>query len=95
MNYLAFHWRRYLALSLMLLLLLPACQSTSPAPTAAAVTSTPFVLDAAAYNDKGLECASKGDYECALTNYQQAILLKPEWADPYDNRGLAYAAKGD
>ena len=26
---------------------------------------------------------------------QQAILLKPDWAEPYDNRGLAYAAQGD
>ena len=57
--------------------------------------ATPPAQDAQTYNAKGLECATRDDYECALTNYNQAIQLKPDWAEPYDNRGLAYAAKGD
>jgi len=42
---------------------------------------------------KDWSAPNKGDYECALANYNQAIQLKPDWADVYDNRGLAYAAK--
>ncbi|MFZ1109035.1 MAG: tetratricopeptide repeat protein [Rhodomicrobium sp.] len=36
-----------------------------------------------------------GDYDRAISDYNQAIRLKPDYADAYNNRGNAYRAKGD
>jgi tetratricopeptide (TPR) repeat protein len=39
--------------------------------------------------------ASQGDFDGALKDYDEAIRLKPDYADTYINRGLARKAKGD
>jgi tetratricopeptide (TPR) repeat protein len=38
---------------------------------------------------------SKGDYDRALTDYDQVIQLDPRLALPYTNRGNVYVNKGD
>jgi Flp pilus assembly protein TadD len=90
------HDRVLTGLILLLLTGLAGCRSNLPAPALnSTTTATPATSDAQTYNDQGLECVAKGDYDCALTHYDQAIRLKPDWAEPYNNRGLAYAARGD
>ncbi len=39
--------------------------------------------------------ATKGDLDGALKDYTEAIRLKPDLAEAYNNRGVARAAKGD
>jgi len=36
-----------------------------------------------------------GDDEQAIADYDQAIALQPDYAEAYNNRGIAYGAKGD
>ena len=51
--------------------------------------------DAAAYNNRGLAYANKGDLERAIADYDQAIALDPEDAYAYNNRGVAYFLIGN
>ena len=37
----------------------------------------------------------KGEYDHAIADLDQAIRLKPDFADAYFSRGLAYSDKGD
>ena len=43
----------------------------------------------------GKDAYHKRDYTRAIAYYSEAILLEPHDADAYNNRGLAYHAKGD
>ena len=46
-------------------------------------------------NARGLAAADKGEYDKAITSYDSAIQLKPDFANAYKNRGVTYAQKGD
>src|ERR1700685_3561780 len=48
-----------------------------------------------ALNNRGFAYDAKGDHERAITDYAQAVHLKPDYAIAFKNRGLAYNAKGD
>jgi tetratricopeptide (TPR) repeat protein len=37
----------------------------------------------------------KGDFDAAMRDYDQAIRLKPDYADAFNSRGVLYADKGD
>jgi tetratricopeptide (TPR) repeat protein len=50
---------------------------------------------AAAYFAQGKTDRANGNYESALANFDQAILLDPSFAAAYDSRGEVYANKGD
>jgi tetratricopeptide (TPR) repeat protein len=50
---------------------------------------------AAAYNDRGLAFHGKHDEDRAIADYDQAVRLKPSYAEAYSNRGDSYEAKGD
>jgi serine/threonine protein kinase/Flp pilus assembly protein TadD len=41
-----------------------------------------------------LLCDKKHDYDAAITAFQAAIELRPEWADPHHNLGTAFYGKG-
>ena len=43
----------------------------------------------------GDECFKKGEYETAITNYNQALQINPNDADLYYKRGLAHYYLGD
>ncbi|WGK70322.1 tetratricopeptide repeat protein [Candidatus Haliotispira prima] len=47
-----------------------------------------------AYRNLGNVCHRKGDIDCAIVNYDQAIKYKPDDAEGYNSRGLVYGAKG-
>jgi tetratricopeptide (TPR) repeat protein len=47
------------------------------------------------YFYRGNASYHKGDYGRAIADYDQAIQLKPDFAEAYYNRGNAYANKGD
>ena len=49
----------------------------------------------AAYTNRGIAYADKGDFVAAFGDFNKAIDLNPEYADAYVNRGNAYADKGD
>ena len=51
--------------------------------------------DIDAYNNRGVAYAKKGEYDKAITDYNKAIELNPEYARAYYNRGNAYAEKGE
>jgi tetratricopeptide (TPR) repeat protein len=48
-----------------------------------------------AYNNRGLALVSKGYLEGAIADYNQAIQLEPDFANPFYNRGIAHLIKGD
>ena len=50
---------------------------------------------AAAYNNRGDAWRAKGDLVHALTDFDRAIQLSPQFALAYDNRGLVYYQKRD
>ncbi len=43
-----------------------------------------------AYNNRGAAYAVLGQYQLAIEDYDKAIQLDPDYADPYYNRGAAY-----
>lgn len=47
------------------------------------------------YNNRGNAYCSKGSYDQAISDYNEAIRLKPDYADAYNNIGVAYYGKGD
>ena len=51
--------------------------------------------DAIAYYNRGAAFQTKGDVDRAITDYDAAIGLKPDYAAAYENRARAYVAKGD
>jgi tetratricopeptide (TPR) repeat protein len=50
---------------------------------------------AAAYFAQGKEDRANGNYDAALANFDQAILLNRNFAEAYDSRGEVHASKGD
>jgi|SRR6266446_6952130 tetratricopeptide (TPR) repeat protein len=50
---------------------------------------------ATAFNNRGVAYKSKGEFDRALEDYNQAILLNPSFASAYNNRGVIYRLKGD
>src|SRR5258708_4595572 len=50
---------------------------------------------AIAYDRRGRVYASKGDYDRAIREYDQAIRLAPNLPSTLSNRGLAYAKEGN
>ena len=52
-------------------------------------------LRALAYNDCGLVYAGLGQFELAIADFNQVILLAPRFASGYNNRGSAYREFGD
>ena len=50
---------------------------------------------ATAYNNRGVAHKFKGDFDRALEDYDQAILLNPSFANAYNNRGVIYRLKGE
>jgi tetratricopeptide (TPR) repeat protein len=49
----------------------------------------------AAFTYRGNAYFGKGQYDRAIEDYDQAIRLNPNYAEAYNNRGLAKRAKGD
>ena len=43
------------------------------------------------YNNRGLAYAEQGDYQQAISDYNLAIQINPQYAKAYGNRGNAYA----
>jgi tetratricopeptide (TPR) repeat protein len=50
---------------------------------------------ATAFNNRGVAYRFKGEYDHALEDYDQAILLNPSSANAYNNRGVIYRLKGE
>src|SRR5580704_13317410 len=50
---------------------------------------------AAAYGNRGIAYANKGDYDRAIADFNEEIRLHPDNAGAYSNRGNAYNDKGD
>jgi tetratricopeptide (TPR) repeat protein len=50
---------------------------------------------AVGYFSRGNAYQAKGDYDGALAQFDQAILLDPKYAEAYSNRGSVYDKKGD
>jgi tetratricopeptide (TPR) repeat protein len=48
---------------------------------------------ASAHNDQGLSAWEVGDADKAITEFSEAIRLKPDYAMAYNNRGIAYRFK--
>ena len=51
--------------------------------------------DAFTYYNRGAAYQTKGEVDRAITDYDKAIELKPDYAAAYENRARAYVSKGD
>jgi tetratricopeptide (TPR) repeat protein len=47
------------------------------------------------YNNRGIVYNEKGDYDQAIADLNQALKLKPDYAEAYNNRAIIYAQKGN
>lgn len=47
-----------------------------------------------AFNNRGNAYKNKGQYDRAIQDYDQALRLKPDYAEAFNNRGIAYWKKG-
>ena len=45
--------------------------------------------------DQGTAAYDKGDFDLSITCFTEAIRLKPDFAEAYYNRGLAYKSSGN
>ncbi len=54
-----------------------------------------FSADAAEYFERGMSCAVKQDYPCAIENYGKAIEIKPDYVEAYKHRAVIYYTNGD
>jgi len=53
------------------------------------------LLHAAEVTDRAMAHHDRGDYDAAILGYDEAILLQPNLAEAYVNRGASYDCKGD
>lgn len=49
---------------------------------------------ARAFFNRGRAFSDQGEYDRAITDFDQAIRLDPEYPDAFNNRGVAYSGKG-
>ena len=47
------------------------------------------------YQNRGLAYGAKREYDRAITEFDEAIRINPQFALPYNDRGFTYARKGD
>ena len=76
--------------------ILSACGVQAPVtPQPSASVSTNSFETAKKYLIRGDNFSAIKDYDHAILDYDQAIHLRPEYAEAYNNRGYAYYWKGD
>ena len=46
------------------------------------------------HNSRGIELAEKGAFDAAVSNYNQALQIRPDYAEVYNNLGLVLMKKG-
>ena len=54
------------------------------------VISYEEVKEAAFYNKRGVACRRAGSYEHAILYYNQALAIKPDFAEAFNNRATAF-----
>jgi len=75
---------------------LSACSvQTSAVPQPSASIATDSFETAKEYLIRGDTFSATKDYGHAISDYDQAIHLNPEYAEAYNNRGYAYYWNGD
>ena len=83
-----------LFITMFICLVLAACNKQVQ-PTTFSGLKSEISIEAKNYNASGLAFAQKGQYQQAIENYNEAILLKPDYVDAWNNRAFAYLTKGD
>ena len=77
-----------LMLAIAIVSFLPACASNAAGKMDPAVAAETFL-------NSGNAFYNKADYDRALVDYNQAILLNPNLTEAYNNRGFVYFLMGD
>jgi len=70
----------------MVLVFLFSCASTQPRKDEP--------RDAKFYNNRGIAFAEKGQYERAISDFNQALEINPRYNKAYNNRGIVYRLTG-
>ena len=47
------------------------------------------------FRNRGIAYKTRGDFDRAIGDYSEAIVLNPQFADAFLSRGMAYKTKGD
>jgi tetratricopeptide (TPR) repeat protein len=82
-----------LAVAILAVILLGGCRAPAAMPAPPPIAAGP--LDTAqAYLARGDQYAAVKQYDRAIADYGEAIRLKADYAEAYNNRGLAHALSG-
>jgi len=73
----------------------PTYQTPATTPSVAIPATPSIQMTPEAYNNRGIAYANNGDYDRAIAEFNQVILMYPKNETAYNNRGNAYASKGD
>jgi tetratricopeptide (TPR) repeat protein len=67
----------------------------TPIPTSTSASTSKVSSDPAFYTERGWEFYQKKDYDKAISDYNAAIRLDPNYSWAYNRRGVAYYAQKD
>jgi len=77
----------------LIILVLVGCSAPVATPAQPPIATPDSTAEA--YSNRGRAYAYKGDYDRAITEFNRAIQLQPDYAGAYNRRGAAYGFKGD
>ncbi len=80
-------------IAMLIGLCLATCRSQEPTPSQPPI-AVGSLDTAQAYLSRGDQSSDIKDYDHAIADYSQAIRLNPDYAEAFNNRGLAYSLSG-
>jgi len=79
----------FLMITVVMILSVIACTDSTETVDSYDPNESVFLLEEAYYTE-GIDFVNSGDYKNAISSFDKAIELKPDYAEVFHNRGLTY-----